>query len=63
MGNAKNCCSFDNRENIIEAKFENNENISYFSLLNDQELRLNKIKQKIAIEKILKQFKKYKAKK
>jgi hypothetical protein len=63
MGNAKNCCSFYKSENIIEAKFANNENISYFSLIKERELKLKKIKQRIAIEKILKQFKKYKAKK
>ena len=63
MGNAKNCCSFYKSENRIEAKFEDNEIISYFSSINDRESKLKKIKQRIAIEKILKQFKKYRAKK
>ena len=63
MGTTKACCNVYNNENRIEAQFKSNESFSYFSLIKDQESKLKKIKQRIAIEKILKQFKKYKANK
>ena len=76
MGNLNNCCSFNNSEINNEANF--NTNFFEFLLkrkdnFNDnknfiivkyskQDITLRNIKQKYAIKKIIKQFKKYKSK-